>query len=93
MPYYVYILRCSDGSFYVGSSQDVEQRIKAHNDGKATHYTRSRRPVILVYSEKWESKITAIRRERQIKKWSRSKKEALVSGDRERLKKLSKSRD
>ena len=92
MPSYVYLLRCSDGSFYVGSSQDLEQRIKAHNDGKATNYTRSRRPVILVYSEKWESKITAIRRERQIKKWSRSKKEALVSGDRERLKKLSKSR-
>lgn len=92
MTHYVYILRCSDDSFYVGSSHDIEQRVKAHNDGKATSFTRSRRSVSLVYSEECKSKVLALHRERQIKKWSRAKKEAIISEDIERLKQLSKHR-
>ena len=92
LAYYVYIFRCSDGSFYVGSSKDIEQRVKVHNAGNASRYTRSRCPVSLVYKEKCESLGTALRRERQIKKWSRVKKEALISGDFELLTQLSNHR-
>jgi len=92
MSYYVYILRCLDGSFYVGSSQDLEEREKAHNDGQAASFTRLRRPVTLIYSEAYETEALAVRRERQIKKWSRAKKEALISGGFGRLKQLSKRR-
>ncbi|MCZ7582404.1 MAG: GIY-YIG nuclease family protein [Deltaproteobacteria bacterium] len=79
--FYVYILRCSDGSYYVGSTSDVEQRVQAHNDGKAANFTRLRRPVVLAYTEVCESETAAVRRERQIKRWSRAKKEALISGN------------
>jgi predicted GIY-YIG superfamily endonuclease len=89
---YVYILRCSDNSFYIGSSEDVIERISAHNKGTAASYTRNRRPVTLVYSEECESKTAAVRRERQIKRWSRDKKKALIAGNLKKLKRLSKTR-
>jgi putative endonuclease len=90
--HYVYILRCSDNSFYIGSSEDVIERIKAHNKGTAASYTRNRRPVALVYSEECESKTAAVRRERQIERWSRDKKKALIAGNLKKLKRLSKTR-
>jgi len=90
--YFVYILRCSDGSYYVGSTQNLEERLQAHNDGKATRYTFLRRPVQLVYSEAHDAESAAVRRERQIKKWSRAKKKALMAGNLERLRELSRSR-
>jgi putative endonuclease len=88
--YHVYILRCGDGSYYVGTTLDLEQRLHSHNEGRAAMYTALRRPLELVYSEKHESIEAARARERQIKRWSRSKKEALIAGNRQDLKRLSK---
>jgi putative endonuclease len=80
MPY-VYILRCSDETLYVGWTMDVPARVAKHADGTAAKYTRSRRPVTLVYAEPHESKRDAMKRERQIKRWPRARKIALVVAD------------
>ena len=90
MNLYVYILRCSDGSYYVGSTRDVELRVIAHNNGRAAKYTAIRRPVELVYYEKHKSIASACARERQIKGWTRSKKEALICDRTQDLKRFSK---
>jgi len=87
--YYVYILRCSDSSFYVGSTHDLQARLKAHNDGRGAAYTFKHRPVRLVYSETFQSETDALERERQVKHWSRGKKAALIQGDLKGLKHLS----
>jgi len=89
---HIYILRCADGSYYVGSTDDLEGREKAHNDGRGATYTFLRRPVQLVYWETYDSLEEAIGRERQLKGWSRAKKSALVARDVARLKRLSKRR-
>ncbi len=89
--YYVYILRCCDGSYYVGTTGDLQERLKAHNNGKGAKHTLHRRPVELVYSERHKTKLLAIQRERQIKRWTRAKKKALVTGQADKLKKLSKT--
>ena len=70
----VYILRCADGSFYVGSAQNLDARLKAHNDGRGAAYTFKRRPVHVVYSEAFSSETEAVTRERQLKRWSQGKK-------------------
>jgi predicted GIY-YIG superfamily endonuclease len=88
--YYIYILRCADDSFYVGSAQDLDARVKAHNDGRGAAYTFKHRPVRLVYSESLRLEDEALARERQLKRWSHGKKESLIKGDLERLKHLSK---
>jgi predicted GIY-YIG superfamily endonuclease len=90
--YYVYILRCADDSFYVGSAQDLDSRLKAHIDGRGAAYTFKHRPVRLVYFEEFRSQDEALARERQLKRWSYGKKEALVAGDLGRLKHLGKRR-
>ena len=92
MAYFVYILRCADGSYYVGSAEDVAERVKRHNSGDGAEYTARHRPAVLVYSEPHPNEASAILRERQLKRWSRAKKEALIAGDEERLCKLSKRR-
>jgi tRNA/rRNA methyltransferase len=89
--FYFYILKCSDGSYYIGYSTNLEIRVKAHNQGKAAAYTAKRRPVQLVYNKSFSSCDDAAKRERQVKKWTRAKKEALINGEKEMLKKLSKS--
>ncbi len=76
--WYLYIVRCSDGSLYTGVTKDLERRIVAHNEGKGAKYTFSRRPVELVYSEEHQGITEALRREIQIKKLKRAKKEALI---------------
>jgi predicted GIY-YIG superfamily endonuclease len=91
MPF-VYILRCADGTLYVGHTDDVEARLKAHNDGVGANYTAARRPVHLVYSEACGSKAAALARERQLKRWSGKKKEALASDDLKLLHGLSRRR-
>ncbi len=91
MPW-VYILRCADGSLYVGHTSNLAARIDTHNAGHASLYTALRRPVQLVYSEQYESTTDAIRRERQLKHWSSLKKEALVAADSATLKSLSRRR-
>src|SRR6516162_57008 len=79
---YVYILRCADGSYYTGTArQGLEQRVAEHNAGHYGGYTATRRPVELVFSQWFERITDAIAAERQIKGWSRAKKEALIRGD------------
>jgi predicted GIY-YIG superfamily endonuclease len=82
--HFVYIVRCADGSLYAGYAQDPERRAEAHNTGRGARYTSGRRPVALVYTEAFESHGDALRREVQIKKLSRTKKEALIAGARPR---------
>ena len=89
---HIYILRCADGSYYVGSTDDLEGREKAHNDGRGATYTFLRRPVQLVYWETYDSLVEAIGRERQLTGWSRAKKSARGARDVARLKRLSKRR-
>ena len=85
MPYVVYILECSDGSYYTGSAADISRRLWEHETGAlSSAYTYSRRPVKLVWdSEVVERYSDALRFERQIKGWSRAKKEALIRGNYE----------
>jgi predicted GIY-YIG superfamily endonuclease len=76
--YYIYILKCSDGSLYIGWSHDVDKRLALHNAGRGAKYTRSRLPVKLVYSQVCSSKQDAMRQEREIKKLSRAQKLSLI---------------
>ena len=83
--WFTYIVRCVDGSLCTGISTDVEQRVRRHKDGQGAAYTRSHRPVILVWTEEAESESAARKREAQIKGWSRQQKENLVKGIEENL--------
>ena len=87
-----YILRCADNKLYVGSTTNIDERLKRHNAGYASEYTHLHRPVELVYKEEYDTYQEAFRRERQLKKWTLAKKEALIAGDIEKLKELSKSK-
>ena len=78
MAYYVYILRCGDGSLYTGYTDDVERRLSVHQSGKGAKYTRSRLPVELAYQEELPDKSAALRREAAIKKMTRAQKMALL---------------
>jgi putative endonuclease len=89
--FFVYILRCSDGSFYVGHSTDVKERVASHNSGRGASWTANRRPVVLVDTEPHETELEAITRERQLKGWTRAKKEALLTADAAGLKELSRT--
>ena len=79
--YYVYILKCADGSYYVGSTTDLERRLEEHRTGFFGGYTSKRLPVNLAWSENFPTEHEAFVTERQIKGWSRAKKEALIRGD------------
>jgi putative endonuclease len=83
MPYLVYILECADGSYYTGSTDDIHKRLWQHQQGvESSSYTYTRRPVKLVWtSEETEHYYDALRWERQIKGWSRAKKQALIRGE------------
>ncbi|HZP98998.1 MAG TPA: GIY-YIG nuclease family protein [Reyranella sp.] len=86
---HVYMLRCSDGSYYIGSArQGLERRVAEHNDGKYGGYTSTRRPVTLVWAQHFLNITDAIAVERQLKGWSRAKKEALIRGDYDGIKVL-----
>lgn len=76
---FVYVLRCADGTLYTGWTNDLEKRLKAHNDGRGAKYTHARRPVTLVYSEPLSSKEAALRREAAVKKLTRAQKLALIA--------------
>lgn len=82
MTYFVYIVRCTDDTFYTGISNDVERRIDAHNEGVGAKYTRGRRPVTLVYHEECEDKSAALRREIEIKKLTKAAKLRLIKTSR-----------
>lgn len=79
--YFVYILLCADGTFYTGTSNDVKKRVQTHNRGQGAKYTKTRRPVKLLYTEKLADKSAALKREIAIKKLSRSQKESLLSSN------------
>jgi predicted GIY-YIG superfamily endonuclease len=81
MTVWTYMLRCSDGSFYVGCTTDLEARMAQHHAGHFTGYTSDRRPVVLVWADACEDINDAIAMERRIKGWGRAKKSALVNGD------------
>lgn len=87
---WMYILECSDGSYYVGSTKDLEFRLSEHQAGKGAKYTAKRLPVKLVYSEEYERVVDAYTREKQVQNWSRAKREALINGNPEMLQRLAK---
>lgn len=88
MTFYLYILRCSDGSYYTGHTDDLERRIAQHQSGEIPCYASERLPVQLVFSEEFQTRAEALERERQVKGWSRAKKEALIRGDWEEIRRL-----
>jgi putative endonuclease len=90
---YLYILRCADGKYYVGTTRkSLEERIGEHNGGLIGGYTTARRPVTMVFAQHFESIADAVAAERQIKGWSRAKKEAIINGDWNRFPELAKRR-
>ena len=78
--FFVYMVRCADGTLYTGLARDPDARLRVHNSGKGATYTRSRLPVSLVYAEPCESLSAALKRERELKPWKRARKEALIAG-------------
>jgi predicted GIY-YIG superfamily endonuclease len=90
MSAYLYILRCADGSYYVGTTRDsLEKRIAVHDAGGFDGYTALRRPVMLVFSQYFDRIEDAVSAERQVKGWRRAKKDALIRGDLSALPELS----
>jgi putative endonuclease len=89
---YLYMLRCADGSYYVGSTTNLELRVAEHQAGEGGAYTAQRLPVEVVYTCEFDSPHEAFLRERQVKGWSRRKKEALLRGDYTALVELSRVR-
>lgn len=79
--WFFYLARCSDGSLYSGIAVDPVKRMEVHNAGKGARYTRSRLPVVMVYSEPLPDQSSALKREAAVRKWSRKKKEALIAGE------------
>lgn len=87
---WMYILECSDGSYYVGSTKNLELRFLQHQSGKGSRYTSGRLPVQLVYCEEYDRVYDAYYREKQVQGWTRRKREALINGSPELLPKLAK---
>ncbi len=90
---YMYILRCSNGQYYVGSTKDLELRLEQHQQGEGALFTKKHLPVELVYYEEYQRIDDAFIREHQIKGWNRKKKEALINGQLDKLPELSKAKN
>jgi predicted GIY-YIG superfamily endonuclease len=90
--YFVYILLCANGSYYVGHSRNIEQRVTRHTLGTGSQHTAIYCPKRILYHEQFDTEVEAMRRERQIKKWSRAKKKALIEGNLQCLHELAKRR-
>ena len=88
----MYILECGDGTFYVGSTRNLEYRLAEHQSGVNCRYTSKRQPVRLVYCEEFDRIDDAFAREKQVQGWSRAKRIALITGDIEVLKELSRTK-
>lgn len=88
-PFFTYILRCADGSYYTGSTDELDKRIAEHQNGEGCSWTRSRLPVEFVWRQEFPTREEARDAEHQIKGWNRAKKEALISGNFDLLKILS----
>lgn len=91
MPF-VYMLRCADGSYYVGSTRNLEQRFSQHSTGRGAAYTRRRLPVELVFAQEFERVDEAYAMEKRVQGWSRAKREALIEARYNDLPRLSKKR-
>lgn len=89
--HYVYMLKCSDQTLYTGYTTDINRRIAMHERGKGAKYTRGREPFELVYAEEFSTKVLAMRKEYQIKRLSRAKKETLMKAFEERKKSIERS--
>jgi putative endonuclease len=89
---WMYILECVDGSYYVGSTKDLERRISEHLSGLGSRYTSGRLPVKLVYGEEYKRITDAYYREKQVQNWSRAKREALIKGNAKLLPHLAKKK-
>ena len=85
---FMYILECADGSYYTGSTKDIKLRLTQHQAGEGANHTKKRLPVKLFYIEEFQRIDEAFYREKQVQGWSRKKKEALISGDTNKLKEL-----
>jgi putative endonuclease len=88
MAFYMYILKCKDGSYYTGHTDNLEKRLYEHRQSAVESYTSTRLPVVLVYCEQFGTRLEALEMERRIKGWRRSKKEALICGDWKRIQQL-----
>ncbi len=88
---YTYILLCNDGSYYTGSTNDLERRLKEHFTGEGSNHTKKHPPIRLLYYEEFDRIDDAFKREKQIQGWSRKKKEALINGKTEDLPLLSRN--
>jgi len=91
--WYVYILKCADNTLYTGVATELSRRVERHNAGRGGACTRIRMPVTLAYSEECANRSAALKREAQIKKWTKEKKLALINGNISDLHNLSKSHD
>jgi predicted GIY-YIG superfamily endonuclease len=92
MAFYAYLLRCNDGSFYVGHTDDLERRFGEHQSGLLGGHTAPRRPVTLVWSDSFATREESFAAERKLKGWSRAKKLALIAGDWEMVQALARNR-
>jgi putative endonuclease len=90
--FYIYILKCSDNSYYTGHTDSLEKRIAAHQSGLIEGYTKDKRPVKLEFRQEFTTREEAIRAEIQIKGWSRKKKEAMIRGDWKEVSRLAKNK-
>lgn len=88
---YMYILECADGSYYTGSTNNLELRLQQHQSGEGANHTKKRLPVKLVYYEEFPRIDEAFYREKQVQGWSRKKKEALIRGETDKLPELAKA--
>jgi predicted GIY-YIG superfamily endonuclease len=91
-PFFVYMLRCADGSFYVGHTDELERRVAQHQTGEIPGYTHERRPVELVWMQEMATREEALAGELRVKGWSRAKKQALMAGDWDKVSELARSR-
>jgi putative endonuclease len=89
---WMYILKCADSSYYVGSTKNLKLRLSQHQSGKGSRYTSGRLPVELVYCEEYDRVADAYYREKQVQNWGRAKREALINGNQEVLPPLAKKK-
>ncbi|MBX7460171.1 GIY-YIG nuclease family protein [Qipengyuania huizhouensis] len=92
MTFFTYLLRCNDGSYYAGHTEDLDLRLAQHRNGAFGGYSAKRLPVEMVWSQDFPTREEAFNAERQLKGWSRAKKEALIAGDWDRVSNLARNR-
>ena len=90
MGFWCYILRCADGKYYTGHTDNLERRMGEHQTGEQSGFTSTRRPVELIWAQEFATRVEALESELRVKKWSRAKKEALAAGDLDKLSHYSK---